>query len=792
MNRFKFTLAFSLALNLLWSGLSLGANAQSQMPLRPVVHELPAGSTVSFEVLSQLQTEALKTWQTVRAAQRQVPREQIEALLAEAGTLLQPGPQTSKESLNQALQALRDAQILMMPSRVLELRGALLDADLLSPDPAAIAKLLDRLQAAGFNAVFPEVFRRGYALFPNRLIEMEPRYARRELDMLQELVSQAQQRGLEVYPWLWTYRVFSPSLSTENPIQERFPALLSSPVGKPAPVSEGLEDEATSFVSPASPEWRELFGVVLADMVRKYKVQGLLLDYVRYGNQATEDQLSKTRFQLDYFRKVGALPPKQIDPASDLQGEWHLWRENQVHQLVQGLRLNLSSLQPDLSLGAAVFRNEVNARNTKMQNWRHWSQHNWVDFVAPMMYANSIQQLDLWLDWESDMGQRQDLLYPILGLQSLRTPGELFNQIGLLQQRQIPGMALFAVRQLNDQTLSRLKQGPFRRPARVPHHNLPAAVALQVQSIAGWLESSQQAPEFRAALQSLAAALAGSTARQPSLAPDLLMQRLRELQGRIPALPLALQAEAQQELAYALTLAARYQQQAAQQRLQAPTRPPSQVQPEARPLPEIQIPFLTSQLTIDGQLDEPAWQQAARIPALWWSHGSARPQANTQVRLAYDAEALYLGYTNAEPRMDRLSARYRIDGNEQLVHQGDDTVEVFLSPGDKPSAYYYFVLNPGNTRFHKASFDSAWQGAWQSRASTQAAGWQTEMRIPFSSLSVAAPLQGGSWKGNFCRRRPQEIAPYHCWSFTFGGVHRTDRFGTLRFAPRPAAASDVP
>ncbi|HEY9843877.1 MAG TPA: hypothetical protein V6D23_25630, partial [Candidatus Obscuribacterales bacterium] len=52
---------------------------------------------------------------------------------------------------------------------------------------------------------------------------------------------------------------------------------------------------------------------------------------------------------------------------------------------------------------------------------------------------------------------------------------------------------------------------------------------------------------------------------------------------------------------------------------------------------------------------------------------------------------------------------------------------------------------------------------------------------------VPAP-SGGSWRGNLCRRRPQEIAPYHCWSMTFGGVHRIDRFGSLNFAPVPAAS----
>lgn len=762
----------------------------------PVVWEIQSPAAMTFDEVGRLQDTVLRQWQQVQAAYRPVDRNAIQPLLTQAGQILQGGVATAPEKLRDAHTALLNAQILMMPSRTVELRGALIDADLIQPNADAIGKLLDKLQAAGFNAIFPEVFRRGYALYPNRVAEVEPRYAKSGIDVMRVLTEQAKARNMQVYPWLWAFRVFSPSLSTDNPVSARLPALAAQPM-KPVPsndTGEGLEDESKSFMSPASQEWRELLITMATDLARTYPIQGILLDYVRYGNNQTEDQLSYSLFQMDYFRRVGNFPPKQIDPASDLATEWHFWREEQVHRLVQNMQLKLSSVRNNLGLGAAVFRNEANARNTKMQNWRHWANNNWMRFIAPMMYAQNAEQLDMWLDWETDNGRRNDMLYPILGAHQWRTPGEGFRQISLLQERHIPGVAVFAVRQLNDDTLKRLKTGPFRRSATVPHANLSGAVRQQLQDTATWLtdlmQPAPEAPPFphTAALGPFVTRLNTTLELlKGALSPDELQSRLLQLQESLESLtvPSALSTEIAAQLDYALSLNQALRQYSSTQ-FQAPTRPPSAVLPEARPLPSVNVPWLEQAPIIDGELSDPAWQKSALIPQLFWSSGAARPQANTQIRLGYDAQALYVAYRNAEPRMDRLRFNYRIDNNEQLAQQGDDTVELFLSPGNTPKNYYYFVLNPLNTRFRKASFDTSWQGEWTSATQRGDSTWSAEVQIPFSSLRVPAPLQGGSWRGNLCRRRPQEIVPYHCWSFTFSGVHRIDRFGTLQFLPKPS------
>lgn len=781
--------------------------AHPQTPLTPTVIEVDP-KLADWSELLPLQEQVLARWQKAQAAGLpQANDPEMKKLLAETGKALQQRPE-DPPLLQKTAQQLLELQIRLMPSRSVEMRGALVNMDLIPPEPEALRKRIQQLKAAGFNTLFPEVFRRGFALYPNRLTEQEPQYARKGVDPLKHFVQIAKEEGMAVIPWFWVFRILSPDMGTRNPVLEHLPALRAEPLdGKGyASSDENVENEVRAFISPASEEWRQLLSATMLDLSARYGVQGLLLDYIRYGNNQTEDQLSHTRFQLDYFRKVGQFPPARIDPLSPLQSEWHLWREEQVNRMVRDLRLQMAEQNPQLSLGAAVFRNEVNARNTKMQHWRHWSDNNWLDYVAPMMYARTPEELDLWLDWESNGGKRADLLYPILGAhQTQRKTSELFNQLGLLQQRHIPGVSIFAVRHLNDEVLRLLKAGPFRSPAVAPHVNLPAAIRQHLSDLRAWLmlpgdpekglPPGPRHPQLQGvvyALVGLSQSLEGASFRNGKMRAEPLAEQIQQLQEKQKNLDASVPEALREELAFRLDYAAHLSRiflfhEPARVKYTPPAAPPSVVLPEARPLPTLSIPELAMPPEINGLLDDAAWNQARFLPPLFWSNGAARSEVPTEIKVGYDAEHLYLAFRNHEPRMDRLRSSVRVDGSDRLIAE-DDTVEIFLSTGPDAKKYAYFVLNPINTRYQKTAWDSAWKGAWRSATRKTESAWFAEIAIPWLSLGSTQPPVGNPRYGNFCRRRQQEIVPYHCWSFTWGGVHRPDRFGSLQLAPLPQAS----
>lgn len=708
------------------------------------------------------------------------------------------------EIRQQVYQILIDVQIRMLPSRRIEQRGALLDAGLLMDKRNALPQMMKRLKAAGFNAIYPEVFRRGYALFPNPLVDLDPALQAGQIDLLDRIMKAAREADLEVYPWFWVYRVLSPSISRQNPLVKRLPALLTDPLdNEPYRSSNGeIEDESRAFMSPASVEWRELMSGLMRQVASEYAVQGFMLDYIRYGNNQTEDELSMTRFQLDYFRKVGHFPTPRVDPASSLQSAWHLWREEQVNAMVRGLNLQLSEAQVDLT--AAVFRNEIHSRNTKMQNWRHWSDNNWLKYVSPMMYTEDYKDLDLWMEWETDNGKRHDLLYPILGAHKIRGNSlQLLNQIASLQKRNASGYSIFAMREVSDPMLKALQRGPFRFPAAAPHHHLPRALYDQFLLSAAWLDELVErgaqtqsiGASSRSKLKSLASHLKQAAVplkdlseRQPQYPSEELLSQIQKLreeaENATRAFPLELRQRLLMQMGDLEKLSQVYAAHLKGERgYVKPTKPPSTVSPEAKPLPQATVPYVNQPPRIDSRLSDPAWKNALVLPRPFLSTGSGRSEISTEIRLAYDDEALYIAYVNDEPRTDRMHISSR--SGSDFLH-ADDTVQVFLNPVNARHHYYYFVANPIGLRYQRASFDNSWARPWQSATRQFAHGWIAELAIPFASMNVQPPLKGQAWRGNFCRRRPQDLNDFHCWSFTFGGVHRIDRFGKLNFeAPTP-------
>lgn len=798
MFRFK---ALACAIACFW-GLTLPLMAQS---ISSQFMELSATEQQGVGSMRQFYTRVSDLWLELRLDPT-VDADGVRTLLDEVSEELSKLENTDepRPGLEKVYQQLLEAQIRMLPTRNIEMRGALLDAGMLPTDAAGMQQLMQRLKKAGFNAVFPEIFRRGYALFPNPIIDLEPGLPA-NTDMLKLVTDAAGAEGMGVYPWFWMFRVLSPTVAKQNPLSRRLPALLARPLDGEAYRSpnEEIEDESTAFISPASEEWRDLLTGLITRTAARYPVQGFLMDYIRYPNNMTEDNLSLTRFQLDYYRQHGTYPSQRVDRLSPLAAEWHLWREGQVHDMVLGLRSSLSAQSPDLALGAAVFRNEIQARLSKMQNWRHWYNNNWINYVSPMMYTTDHRDLDLWMEWETNQSKRHDAMYPILGAHKIR--GDrlgLLNQIATLQQRQASGLSIFSMRNVNETMLADLGKGPFRQPAEPPHAHLPKSLATQLTTTAQWLRDLEaRASQYQTSISSqvpltvmiskleqAAAPLSNVGPRATPVPGERMVAITRSLRAEIDdstrLFPARIRSRLLERIEDAHELAQIYATHIApsDDRFQQSSRPPTNILNEARQTPNLTVSLAGAPPEIDARLDDAAWRNSTSVPQLFWSTGSARPQINTEIRLSYDANALYVSYVNAEPNTERMRVSYR---QESRLLQEDDTVQVFLSPLDEPQRYFYFVLNPANVRYERASFDPNWRQPWQSAARQFANGWIAELAIPFRSMGVKAPAKGKAWRANFCRRRPQEIQDYHCWSVTFGGVHRPDRFGTLRFQPLP-------
>jgi uncharacterized lipoprotein YddW (UPF0748 family) len=153
-------------------------------------------------------------------------------------------------------------------------------------------------------------------------------------------------------------------------------------------------------LNPCLPEVRQYLVDLFRELVARYDVDGLHLDYIRFPNEppATPDG-SDIDYPYDaetltlYRNATGRAP-------EDDRESWDQWRVDQVTQLVADIRNMVRQTRPEAVLSAAVGTNRQASR-AHFRDGRRWADEGLVDWVLPMNYKPNLEQfmdgLALWL-----------------------------------------------------------------------------------------------------------------------------------------------------------------------------------------------------------------------------------------------------------------------------------------------------------------------------------------------------------------------------------------------------------
>jgi hypothetical protein len=190
------------------------------------------------------------------------------------------------------------------------------------------------------------------------------------------------------------------------------------------------------------------------------------------------------------------------------------------------------------------------------------------------------------------------------------------------------------------------------------------------------------------------------------------------------------------------------------------------------------VPKAALPIVIDGRLSEVAWKTAGMIPEFQEYRGSAALRNQTQVRLLYDSQALYIAYRCKEADISRIRAQ--VTDHDGSVWD-DDCAEFFLDVKADRASFAQFILNTIGTRYDGLGHDSyGYNPKWEGKSVVGKDEWTAEIRIPFSELGVNTPESGDLWLGNFCREE-QPSRELSCWSPTMGSFAAPGRFGAIVF-----------
>jgi uncharacterized lipoprotein YddW (UPF0748 family) len=304
-----------------------------------------------------------------------------------------------------------------------------------------VAAVVANATAAGANAIFAQVRRRGDAWYRDALEPLPdgvPIAA--GFDPLAELISQAHAADLEVHAFViigavWNRPPTQPPSSPEHvfnrhgfdpqtgqPHQGRSNWLTRTLLADGGPISLGGYRFGNDFwIDPGHPDAAAYTAEVLVHLVRRYDLDGLHLDRIRYPELAVGGQTPATgasigynptsigRFQCHHGLPEGGPPPDPGDPP------WSQWRRDQVTALVRRIYLGALAHKPTLKVSAALIAFGAGPTSDATwpateafwrvyQDWRAWTEEGLIDLAVPMIYkaehtAAGEAAFDQWGHW---------------------------------------------------------------------------------------------------------------------------------------------------------------------------------------------------------------------------------------------------------------------------------------------------------------------------------------------------------------------------------------------------------
>ncbi|OJJ21752.1 hypothetical protein BKI52_14725 [marine bacterium AO1-C] len=210
----------------------------------------------------------------------------------------------------------------------------------------------------------------------------------------------------------------------------------------------------------------------------------------------------------------------------------------------------------------------------------------------------------------------------------------------------------------------------------------------------------------------------------------------------------------------------------------------------------IEATEITTNLSIDGKLDEPAWQQAKTYQKFTQVEPLQGTPSRfvTKIKILYNKKYLYVG-AFCQDSLGKKGIRVPNLQRDFSWSSGDLFGVVIDAFRDERNSIS-FQTNPYGARrdmqvFDSNIFDNDWDGFWKVRTTRTDQGWIAEMRIPWATIRYPKG-DNQEWGINFVRRarRVNEISSWAPYPRAFN-PYRMSYAGILKGIKPPPPSTNV-
>ena len=340
--------------------------------------------------------------------------------------------------------------------------------------PEAVDQVVEQAAAGGFNTLLVQVRGRGDAFYHSSLVPRSPVLQPRvgDFDPLARLLERARAKNLQVHAWVNV--LLSAHFGQPLPpghMLERHPDWVMVPrkVARAALHAKGAallrlvaqaSDRAEAegyYVSPAAPGLAEHLDSVVRELLRRYPVDGLHLDFIRYPS----GEFDYSRHALESFRAAygGDLLAPLLRPSPS----WDEHRRSILTALARRLAGAARDERPGLMVSAAVVPSEAEAVNHKFQTWPAWIASGMLDAICPMAYTPDHDLFRAQIESARALARPGQGVWAGVGAYRLSID-EVVRNIAAARQIGASGVVLFSHESLDRPALETLRRQAFTRP----------------------------------------------------------------------------------------------------------------------------------------------------------------------------------------------------------------------------------------------------------------------------------------------------------------------------------------
>ena len=300
---------------------------------------------------------------------------------------------------------------------------------------AELVRMLDQLHKLGINTVFLQVRSRGRVIYPSKIEPMSGDFVpvsssyQLSYDPLDFAIKECHKRGMVVHAWVAVTPMGNDKQVNSMPSWS-FPKKYRNEMAR---YKRGW------YLDPAKASTAELLSSLIRELLDRYSLAGIHLDYIRYPDRAKQFP------DADEYRKSGG--GKSLDD----------WRRDNITQLVKALHKATKEGHPDVLLSASVIGTYDNVPGLKYSGWTAlneawqdpvaWCRDSIIDFVVPMMYSRGDRFYPFVKEWQKLLNVPLVVglaPYMVLEREGNWPKNEVMDQINYLDSlSNIAGVALF-------------------------------------------------------------------------------------------------------------------------------------------------------------------------------------------------------------------------------------------------------------------------------------------------------------------------------------------------------------